>query len=251
MKIKQLILLAGICVLAAVTTAFIQPTNGTPEKIKLLEDKVEVKDQSFTEFLNYFKKIETPFEIGLENFSKYEKLKQSKKNAKKNRKAFKNTNRATMRKYIPEIKTGMYSRMGPPAIEPLAKFYPNENTIAVIYMTYWPLYLDHTTNFHLVVFDAQGNNVSYKEENNMPVDQSFFMARESSNGILTFKIDEAGYIWRNNYEPIWKEDVHEKGIAENEIIDYKLEKTEVFLIGEYGLVEQAKELPEACRVSLN
>ncbi|MFT5168898.1 MAG: hypothetical protein ACI8P3_004143 [Saprospiraceae bacterium] len=242
MKLKNLLSIGLIIPILIISPGFVNPNLETLAK-------PQVEDWSFAEFLSHFEKVDNSFAIGLNDLQKYESLKITKKIAK-TKKSKDQLSKMTFMKYIPALESSMFSRMGPPEIIPIVRFYPNEQTIAVIYMTYQPFRRISDRSFNLALFDLKGNKLPKQKEKDRSISPVFNLASANSIETQTFKFTKDGFIWKNRYENIWKKNIQEVGIHDNEIVDYKLTNTEVFQIKDNGLIEAAKEYPVDSKVSL-
>ena len=144
MKIKNLFVFASLILLVTLFSAFRPAVETTTETNK---------GESFTEFLSHFEKVELPYEITFDDFENYKQFKSADK-SKKGKKQYKKSKMKSSKigktytdkngfihspirftKYIPEISRGRFSRRGPPRMYPVARFYPNEKMVAVIFLT--------------------------------------------------------------------------------------------------------------------
>lgn len=186
-----------------------------------------MEKSSFAEFLSHFNKIELGYEVGLRDFSGTKKLLEAEQvSKKKRRKGVYKEARLIDHLYLVEHE--LYSRMGPTEILPIARFYPNEKTVAVIYIPYRAIGYSGYFNYKLAFFDLQGNVLPAAKEKNMRSTPAFFLGGSRMESAITFRIDESGRISQDHYEKIWKDDLDEKGPIDNEVIDYKLTNTKVF-----------------------
>jgi len=223
------VLLIG-CI-AFLSSAFVNPNN-------IITDSAEAATDSptFVEFLSLFEKVEMPFEIGLDDFDKYQSQNTSIISKKKSKRRSLGTDEQTLRQFLQD---DLYiSRMGPPALIPVARFYADEGTIAIIYGTSRRGFVASTdTQFKLALFDLKGNKLPNQKEELRMRNQSFLLGQYSTYGnTQTFSIDANGVIVQKTYKVIWKNDLRKKGTTDNEITDYVLEKIEQFQIEEEGIV---------------
>jgi hypothetical protein len=239
MNIKSLFSLGFIFTTLTISTGFVTPSPTLPSEITDV-------DRSFVEFLSYFEKVDNNFSISLNDIQKYENLKISQSTPSKNK-----LSKASLVKYIPELEARMYSRMGPPKVVPVSRFYPNEETIAVIYMTYQPFRSVTDMDFHLTFFDLNGNNLPKQKKEDFEFGKAFHLASINHKVTQTFSLSKEGFIWKNTFSNLRKEDVKKKGLAGNEIVGYDFFQTEVFQIKGNGIVELATEYPVDSKASLD
>ncbi len=248
MTIKKVFSLSGLFCILFSSTAFINPQT------EVIEAKID-NTRTFANFLSYFEKIETPFQIGLDDLKDYDKSNLKNKISQKlNSKAFQTT-QSVMSNYIPELRSKLISRQGPPQILPIARFYPNNNMIAVIYMPYYRFWSSGISEFKIVLFDLKGNNIKeHKKSKKLLAPKAFSLANNNSKITQTFSIDKGdkgAIIWKNTYKNVWKKDIQTYGQKDNEIIDYKLTATDAFKITAIGEIEQAPAYSIDSRASIN
>lgn len=252
MKIKNYLLASSLVFLAVCSSAFIVPVTkssegGIQQDLELIQ-KIEKPD--FVKFLSHFEKTATPFGAGLDQLKQYEAAINTEEEQRGKRQS--RDRYESFRNYIPEWHFGMYSRMGPPSVEPLARFYPSEDLVAVTYLTFRPFEFTQNLQVNLAIYDLQGNCiVTTTEESPKIVEYTSFPLGGTYTDITqTFTINEEGYIWKNSYKNIWKEDLADQGVLDNKIIDYELTSTEVFQFAPDGKISLVKEYPIASRASL-
>ncbi|MEM6965246.1 MAG: hypothetical protein AAF573_10805 [Bacteroidota bacterium] len=270
MKIRNLTALAILILIGVLNAAFVN----ADKKVKSPTDRGVI---SFAQFLSYFEKTELPFEVGLDDLEQYEKFKPS----SKTKKAVREMTRAEREKmaeeriaqremvraikrtdFIPEISYGRFSRMGPPTIQPVARFYPNEKSVAVVYATLPRFESDIHENYRMVIYDLKGNMIfpkskrkskkqKQRKENIFPKNRSGFeLGYSTTKNTITFKIDKKGRIWKTTFENVWKEDLKKTALEENELVSFNVKDTEVFQISELGITK-LKSIPTSARASLD
>ena len=248
MKIKNLIAIFSICTIAFANAAFIYPSNSIVEKPEL----PKITDQSFIDFLSLFEKVDMPFKIGLNDFEKYYPLIDQSKFRKK-RATHKNTRKQLLQQYLINNTQKMISRMGPPQAMPVARFYPNDKMVAVVYISYLPHFGLKNLTFELSLFDLKGKIISNKKtaKGVFNWNKSFVLGHTSPHSTSqTFTINPDGYIWQHNYNKQWEKDIKKHGVKDNRIVGYDLKTTNVFQIQENGLITEAKEYPVLDRASI-
>jgi len=231
------------------STAFVQPTPVA----EVSSDKNTASD--FAEYLSHFKKVELPYSLNLEDLKQYENYQKgvSKKTVKKGNKKFSKKMKSGAKKspiarskYLPEVARGMFSRMGPPDVQPIARFYPNEKMIAVVYSSK-RRFSDLDQSYNLAVYDLKGNVLSPNSKNW----SEFNLGYTSLKQTITFRIDEKGNIWRNTYDNVWKNKLKKRGYRNNQLVDFQIKDTQVFKLNEKGVAEELKTIPSDGRAALN
>ena len=235
MKIKKSILFGSLISTMILSSAFVNP-NPSPS----MSEEAGIKE--FASFLSHFEKTELPFQLRLDDLKQYEQqpaqqLKYSKKKVQK--KAGVSTLANT--KYLPEINFGRFSRMGSPEVEPIARFYPTEKTIAVIYSVKRRFGSQLNKQYQMMLFDFKGNAIATSKDYGKNV--SFPIGSTSMDETITCQIDRNGRIWKNTYENIWEKDVRKSGIRDNQLLGFKIKDTEVYSWNETGMIAKMKEIP--------
>lgn len=247
MKLKQLMCFSGLFSIMLCSTAFVNPA------IEINEPQKEAK-RSFAEFLSHFEKTDLPFAVELDDLPKYEAMKtvNTKQLQSKKSKAPASNSPKVFQEYLPDGSLGRMSRMGPPNVLPVARFYPNDESVAVVFMTYHPFGHYQSMQFKLAVYNLKGELLPYfEQEEDYGYTEAYRLAYVSVGSTNTFKIDKEGNIWKNRYENIRKDDRKKKGIKDNEVIAYELKETTVFELKANGLIEELKEYPITDRASLD
>ncbi len=237
MKIKSIIALAGLLSLAIISMAFVQK----PIPVKTTE--LAGEKESFLEFLSQFKKVELPYSIGLNDLDGYRNYRDNK--AKPAAKGAKKTSIKTTR-FIPESTAGKFSRMGPPELAPVARFYPNDKMVAVVYTFKQHFGGDLNIEYQLLLYDLKGN-ILQKQKQKTHFSGAFNLAYSSIEKTMTCSIDAAGNIAQAEYKNVWKKDVHEHGFEGNKLVDFKPSKTTAFKLDSKGSLNENKYAATASR----
>jgi len=244
--------LSGMFLIFILSSGFVK-TDAEPQNL-------DGGKASFAEFLSHFEKAEMPFAVNLNNKHVYDNQKKTRTVLSQKRKTKKPQNkkdRFLMKNFIPEVKSGVFSRSGPPEVLPIARFYPNDKMIAVVYMTYFPFRNEKMSSYNLALYDLKGKRINTdkrlrnKKEKHYDFEYGFNLAYNNYEETQTFSIDEQGQILKKTYSNIWKNNVDETGFADNEVIGYDLKETKVFDIQMNGLVEESKSYNIDDRASLD
>lgn len=159
------------------------------------------------------------------------------------------------REFIPELKTGRFSRMGPPTVELLAKMELSEEVTGVIYATHHR-FRYYGANFMLALYDKNGNLLDYEGKKKSKkkkrkgffaaddIPDSFLLAYQSFEDAQTARIDENGQIFLQYMTSKWEKDVTEYGIEDNTIVGYDLVRSEAYQLNPNGRIDKA-DLPVA------
>ncbi len=237
MKIKTIIAALGLALLVVVSTAFVQKT---PQKTNPLE---AAKKEAFLQYLSQFKKVELPYSIGLEDFNGYDNYR-----SRQQKQAISKQNgvRLLATPFIPEPNLGKFSRMGPPTLEAIARFYPNDQMVAVVFSSQRPFANDILTSYHIVVYDLNGNILPKKKEE-LKFQGAFKLAYSSTSTTMTCDIDAYGNILQSTYNNQWLKDVDNHGFEDNKITGFKLEKTANYRLNKTGELSETKYAATASR----
>lgn len=151
--------------------------------------------------------------------------------------------------FIPELISARFSRMGPPAIELLAKLDVSEEVVGVIYASHHRFY-QHSASYHLMLYNRKGELLNYetkvatkqkrkrKKKSFFPaeVPSSFLLAYQGMEDTQTATIDANGEIHIHKMLNNWEKDVVEYGFMENEIVGYQEVKEERFSLDKQGRI---------------
>ena len=250
MKIKNLFFLTGLLVFAICTSAFIKPVKEIPtsKEIPLKTIHPKIKNAAFEKFLEHFEEVEAPFGIGLQEMNTY----LAKKEVNGSKLSLKKTVPPNqLKQFIPELESMRYSRMGPPAVEPLVWFPLDDGNIATVYMSYYPFRYASAADFKLMVYNRKGKPINSINNEGVSHKGSFTLAYSAYHGVSSFSINNQGEISQNNYEAIWEKDIQKFGFDNNEVIDYKLVSTQSFKIEKEGGISKKEFCQIADRASIN
>lgn len=255
MKFKNLILLSSLILFTMLSTAFVEPIH---------EVKIEIEEtlgSDFAEFLSHFEKVELPYSLSLNDLEQYDQYRNNtsgktiKKVSKKSYKKIKGRriySPIARSKYINEVARASFGRGGPPQIHPVARFYPTEKTIAIVYSSKMNWGGDLFKSYNLVVYDFKGNTLFPNANSGERYFSGVFnVGATSHEETTTFKIDEQGKIWKNIYKNVWKDDLSKKGYRDNQLVDFKIKETKVFEFNEEGVAVEMKTIPFEGRASLD
>lgn len=265
MKFNKIFQLSCLIIIGILSTAFIQPTP----VVEVPNSKKTAHD--FAEFLSHFKKVELPYSMNLEDFKQYESYKKGTqgRKSKKMRKKKINSQPAIYSEFLPKTARAMFSRKGGPSNYPVARFYPNEKMIAIVYCTRDVFAGNLFQSYNLAIYNLKGEilfpkspvsnenlngsnsnsqqRVAYRDQ----FPEAFNIGSTSHEKTISFRIDEKGNIWKNTYDNVWKKSLKKKGYRNNQLVDFKIKDTQVFQLNDKGVVEELKAIPSDGRASLN
>ena len=257
MKSQTFLSASMLFILFAFVSGFKANPTKTETKGKIMvAAPAEEKEMSFAEFLSHFEKTALPFSVTLEELNR-KKIKPSKTQLVKSSKLEKPRKRATIKrgplhgsKFIPELAYGGFSRIGPPQIEPIARFFPNDKMVAVVYKSFYG-YSDNWKSYNLVIYDTKGNIVFPEKEKNGMVYSGFNIGSFSTNNTVTCQIDETGHLWKNTFKNVYDKGVKEHEYYKNEVVSYNLEDTQIWKIDNNGAVVKLTEYPDVTLACLD
>lgn len=212
------------------------------------------QEKKFQAFLDEIETTALPYQIVLEDLVSNDPEGQSFYNKVGDEYYQKMTN---YKSFIPELMTGSFSRMGPPAIELLYKIEVSEEVVGVIYASHHHLY-QQSAGYHLMLYSRKGKLLNYKtgvatkrkkkRKNKLffqtGVPPSFLLAYQGMEDTQTATIKANGEIHIHKMLNNWEKDVEEYGVMENEIVGYQKVKEERFSLGEKGEIRPI-EIPLA------
>lgn len=190
-------------------------------------DKPTIEDggqqREFLEFLSHFEKVSLPYSVDLKNYeqSYYSKaVLKSKNNPAKINKAFDQF----ANKFIPAGRMGKFSRMGRPILRPIARYYPNDQTVAIIYTSKIQFTRNISSDYHIAYYDLRGNllgNSKKKSRSRNDIRIGF----TNQHHVQTFTILPSGKIKTTFYDNHWKQKVGSVPHDQNELLGFKKVKT--------------------------
>lgn len=239
MKINKLFFMAGL--VSFICLSFVNVSDAPKD----VANSQKSGGETFIEFLSHFEKVDLPFSYGLSKFDGYDKIGRGKL-SKINNRSFSPISSSG---FIPDTYTMLMGRMGRPTILPIARFYPSENMVAVVYSVESSFSSGISKDIKMICYDLQGNILNEMEKGDLQmINRISFSSPEKT---ATCTIDENGYVWINTYENCWRENVRTAGIRNNELLDFNLTNTDVFKINEKGAMIQLGQYPITTRASLN
>jgi len=225
---KKLMLLSSLVMIFFGTTAFV--------KVKEANDV-----KAFAKFLTHFEKVEMPFEVGLGDFEKYRGMQLERTQNKKKQEAYRN-DLEVFRLFIPELKMKKMSRLGPPEVMPVARYYPSDKMVAIIYMSFHP-FMDSHIDFSLALFDLKGRPIKTDKKNTFTYgSNNFHLGTISLNMNQAFRLEKDGQITQKEYTAMWEKDLEQNGVEGNEIVGYELKNTQYVELMDNGNFKALKHV---------
>ena len=206
-------------------------------KPNIIEETIS-EEKSFANFLSHFEKVEIP-----ENFThlKIQDYK-TKYLSKKSTLRMKGTgSKKYLKLYVPELIYGNMSRLGPPIVEPLNRFYMDENTIAVTYLVK-TRYNNTGFGVNLCVFDLKGKNKMSDMDKHLS-QHSINLASVNVHNTILCEFKAPNVIEKTTYKNEWQKDIDEVGISGNTIVCYNRTGVEKVSITPNGIIEVSQIKP--------
>jgi hypothetical protein len=141
-------------------------------------------------------------------------------------------------RFIPESTAGKFSRMGPPVLNPVARFYPNNQMVAVVYKSQGPFASEIFASYSLIYYDLKGNILPKKQGDLKKWSRGFTLAYSEIENSMTCTIDASGNISQTEYKNVWKKEVEKHGFEGNKLVDFKPSKTTTFKLDSKGKFER-------------
>lgn len=195
--------------------------------------KTDVKiegSKQFAEFLSCFQKVDYPSDISYTQIKKYQEeyLSKRKMILKKG-----TASQKTFRTYIPEVGLGQFSRLGPPKVQPLARFYIDDKTIAVTYLLHRQ-FDNSSFSIHMVTYDLCGKPKNVVEDLRPLKFESVLIARSSPTETMLCEFKNQKELVVTTYSNVWEKDISEAGLLNNSIIYMNKKKMERITITKSG-----------------
>jgi hypothetical protein len=223
MKIKSIVAMVGLLVVALFSSAF-------------TSSKEDARKEEFLVFLSQFPKVDLPFSLGIADMEGYRAYRQGKAQSVAQR-----IERRVLRpsRFLPGSEASKFSRMGPPEMRPIARFYPNEKMVAVVYAASSPFSDDLYVDYVLAVYDLKGNILPVKQ-GKTKASWGFPLASSGGEYSVTCSIDSRGHITQTQHLNKWKKDVGVHGYAGNQLVGFEAQKSTHFKIDEKGNITESK-----------
>lgn len=212
-------------------------------------------NKTFVRFLRHFDKVEIPDDI---DHAKIQEYKSKYMGSQRNLTARNSDVQRDVRNYIIDPSAIIFSRMGPPLVIPMDRFYLDENTLAVTYLVRQN-YDFFGFKILMSLYDLEGNeilDVTNSKENLETLAMQVGLNKSKSkknNSIVIAGFDSVNTILcsfnsQNNlnvdsYKNNWTKDVKEFGVISNTIANYERLKTEAVTINADGRVDIKKVEP--------
>ena len=233
-----------------VNTAFIQPEQEIQSKTQSTIEE-ENKQMQFIELLSYFENKMLPLEILPQSMEEYGSSKtktsavlSSAQLAKVDTREF----RTITQKFIPGLMALKFSRMGPPLIVPVARYYPSEETVAIIYELRHRYSSPNNRSFYLSYYDLKGNLLNQHEVKNnkrkvKKLETDFLVASISYLETRNLKIDKWGTIQIDLFENNWEQDPKKVSMEDNQFLALTKVKQERYeLHPQRGIIDKVETI---------
>jgi len=232
--------------------------NSEYQKITKTEHDIK-GSKSFARFLSHFDKVDIPDDIDHAKLQEYKSTYLGSQRSALSR----NSNvQNDMKEFILDPAVSKFSRMGPPLVVPLDRFYTDEKTLAVTYLVRHPFTFSGF-NIVLSLFDFKGNkklNISNSKTElqsivlNSGFNKSKTKSKSKKNNSITIagfdrdntilcSFNNPGSINVDSYKNNWLKDVAEFGIGDNTIANYDRLKSDAITINPNGKIDIKKVQP--------
>ena len=198
-------------------------------------EKEADRQEKFLDFLSYFEKVSLPYSMNLKDFEctayskkgKFTKSKISTQDQKFFQKAM---------EFLPPFSV-VFSRTGRPYIQPVARFFPDDETVAIIFSSSMQFHAPTNKNYTLVCYDLKGNLLGYKLKNNLVINNQR-IGFTNLHQCQVFTILPSGKIKTTLYGNDWASKVGTVALEENKLLGFKkLNEVNYKLAGVRGIQE--------------
>lgn len=226
-------------------------TDPMPER-RIYSSPAAEKGHAFKHFLSYFEKKELPYTIRPQDMEGYKKeasreipLIYTRSPSGLSMPSF----RDLAKFYIPSSQGLKFSRMGPPVVLPVARFYPDDQSVAIVYELRQRYGSALTRNYHLSYFDLEGNtinpSVKKKERLKHKKNKNLTGLLVASSGYLTtkgFHINPDKNFKIVSYNNDWQLDPSKNNPDQNKLIGFKKYKEEFYRLDPVSGVLQSEQI---------
>lgn len=197
------------------------------------------QQRQFLEFLSYFEKVSLPYSVDLKTYEQRQ-FSKSARSKKANLTTGDQKFTKIAHEFLPSVRAGKFSRMGRPLLQPIARFFPDDKTVAVIYSSKLQFNSAMISDYTLVYFDLKGNLLGGSRKKGLhPNDRRIGFTNQ--HHAQTFTILPSGKIETVFYDNHWKAKAGSMPYEQNELLGFKKVKTVTYeLAGARGIQEIAQ-----------
>lgn len=187
----------------------------------IIDDAGQQRD--FLELLSHFEKVSLPFSMDLKN---YEQKHFSRASIKKRRAINKVNSDFTQLadKFIPSSKHRKFSRMGRSIIEPVARFYPDDLTVGIVYSSKLQFGGEMMADYFIGYYDFKGNLLGRTSKKRIR-QSDFRIGFTNMQHVQTFTILPSGKITTTFYDTHWKQKLGSVSSDQNKLMGFRKKKT--------------------------
>jgi len=198
------------------------------------ELEVDIKgNKSFAKFLSHFEKVDIPEDIDHQKLQEY---KSTFLETRKSSLVSANNAKTDVKNFLSEAVGSKFSRMGPPLVIPLDRYYPDENTIAVIYLVRYHFELSGF-DVKLALFDLKGNNKMRPPNAKSKKINSMLIAGFNIDETVMCTFENPSSIFKITMKNNWQKELSEHGIKDNSIANYERLNSDLYTIQSNGKIE--------------
>jgi len=211
-----------------ISTGFINNSNVAKKEID--------RQEKFLDFLSHFEKVSLPYSLDL---NKMECTTYSKKVKNSSGKFSKMMDKKFFQKameFLPPLSV-RFSRIGRPIIQPMARFFPDDETVAIVFSSRMqfsePMIQEYTLAYYDLKGNLLGNTLKKNIENN-----SQRIGFTNIHRCQTFTILPSGKIQTTIYENDWASKIGSMPLEQNELLGFKkVNEVTYELAGHHGIKE--------------
>jgi len=180
------------------------------------EVEPKIENESFAKYLSHFEKVSLPFGIKIEpEVNPHDFASQHLSTINRKREKI-----AEAWNYTSTEMRFRLSRMGPPVIIPIARFYLDGDKIATVIRKQLEMHIPNNYEYKMVVYDLKGNILSKNEKLNNRNPAGLTLASTNTRSTQSFTISESGIISIKSFKKIWEKDLKENGVRNNSVKEY-------------------------------
>ncbi len=194
------------------------------------------RQQKFLEFLSYFEKVSLPYALEL-NELPYNKISKNAKLDNLNDQGKSQGFYGIAQAFLPLDRIGKFSRIGRPIIQPVARFFPDDKTVAVIYKSSMQFSSYLMNEYTIAYYDLKGNlfGRSKKRAAFKNYQQIGFTNMHQSQIFTIFPSGKIETVLYNNH---WEKKLNKVAIEQNKVVGFrKVKQTDYELVSAHGIQE--------------
>lgn len=197
------------------------------------------QQKKFLNYLSYFEKVSLPYSLNFEdlpyNKSNSGGLSGKLSESKKDRIFY-----DIAESFLPINQTGRFSRLGRPILRAVARFFPDDKTVAVVYSRSLPFSDPIMKNYFIAYYDLKGNLLGNTKKQYTYNNHQLIGFTKLQHTQL-FTILPSGKIEVVLYANHWEKELSTVAISENKLLGFKKQKQLTYEVSNQQGIQEVKQ----------